>query len=193
MSQALLFGRRWTKRQVCKPASIGFSSSTKQLAGVIDMDWAKLQVMTTIDYAHDSWITTFMSGALNYQVVHHLFPHISQVCNSRVLMSLLISTQLFFWFILDSLPPNRANRSEDLRRIQSAICGLTFFLGRPQGPLALSPRDGNSFASWVLKFQPTALFSLAIQGNKKLFIAARHEARMANYLSFTHPLGHHSL
>ncbi len=42
------------------------------------MDWAKLQVMTAIDYAHGSWLTTFLSGALNHQVVHHLFPHISQ-------------------------------------------------------------------------------------------------------------------
>lgn len=46
--------------------------------GMIDMDWAKLQVMTTIDYAHGSWLTTFLSGALNHQVVHHLFPNISQ-------------------------------------------------------------------------------------------------------------------
>lgn len=55
---------------------------------MIDMDWAKLQVMTTIDYAHGSWLTTFLSGALNHQVVHHLFPNISQV-QPPLLFSLL--------------------------------------------------------------------------------------------------------
>jgi len=38
-----------------------------------------MQVCTTLDYAHDSWFTTFFTGALNYQVTHHLFPCISQV------------------------------------------------------------------------------------------------------------------
>jgi len=47
--------------------------------GLVDMDWAKMQVETTIDYAHDSWLTTFATGALNYQVTHHLFPQISQI------------------------------------------------------------------------------------------------------------------
>jgi len=46
--------------------------------GVVDMDWAELQIRSTIDYAHDSKLVTFMSGGLNYQVVHHLFPYISQ-------------------------------------------------------------------------------------------------------------------
>lgn len=47
--------------------------------GLVDMDWAELQITSTIDYAHDSALVTFMSGALNYQVVHHLFPYVSQV------------------------------------------------------------------------------------------------------------------
>jgi len=47
--------------------------------GVVDMDWAEMQVRTTLDYGHDSWLTTFFTGALNYQVTHHLFPYISQI------------------------------------------------------------------------------------------------------------------
>jgi len=43
------------------------------------MDWAEMQICTTLDYAHDSWLTTFFTGALNYQVTHHLFPYISQI------------------------------------------------------------------------------------------------------------------
>lgn len=40
-------------------------------------EWAALQVESTVDYAHDSWLFTFLSGTLNYQTVHHLFPSIS--------------------------------------------------------------------------------------------------------------------
>jgi len=47
--------------------------------GIVNMDWAEMQIATTMDYAHGDWWTTFFTGALNYQVTHHLFPYISQV------------------------------------------------------------------------------------------------------------------
>jgi fatty acid desaturase len=46
--------------------------------GPSEEEWAKLQVKTTVDYAHGNWLTTFLCGALNYQTVHHLFPCVSQ-------------------------------------------------------------------------------------------------------------------
>lgn len=45
---------------------------------VLDDSWAVNQVKTSLDYGHDSRITTYLSGALNYQVEHHLFPGFSQ-------------------------------------------------------------------------------------------------------------------
>jgi len=47
--------------------------------GRVNMDWAEMQLSTTLDYAHGSYWTTVLTGALNYQVVHHLFPYISQL------------------------------------------------------------------------------------------------------------------
>ena len=41
-------------------------------------EWAINQMHTSVDYGHDSWLATFLSGALNYQSVHHLFPSVSQ-------------------------------------------------------------------------------------------------------------------
>ncbi|CZR63808.1 related to Delta(5) fatty acid desaturase [Phialocephala subalpina] len=41
-------------------------------------DWAKLQIESSMDFAHGSWFTTFMVGSLNYQAVHHLLPYVSQ-------------------------------------------------------------------------------------------------------------------
>ena len=45
---------------------------------VIDEEWAKLQVKTSVDYAHGSVWDTFFTGGLNYQTTHHLMPAISQ-------------------------------------------------------------------------------------------------------------------
>jgi cytochrome b involved in lipid metabolism len=58
------------------PSAVLASVQTK--SAFVNVDWAVMQVTTTIDYAHDSWLTTKLTGALNYQVVHHLFPEISQ-------------------------------------------------------------------------------------------------------------------
>merc|ERR1712113_646750 len=45
---------------------------------LIKGEWAKLQIETSVDYGHQSWMCTFWSGALNYQSIHHLFPSVSQ-------------------------------------------------------------------------------------------------------------------
>jgi fatty acid desaturase len=42
-------------------------------------EWAVSQVKSSVDYAHKNFVTTFLCGALNYQVTHHLFPTVSQV------------------------------------------------------------------------------------------------------------------
>eukprot|EP00611_Tribonema_gayanum_P013836 TRINITY_DN25059_c0_g1_i1.p1 TRINITY_DN25059_c0_g1~~TRINITY_DN25059_c0_g1_i1.p1 ORF type:complete len:507 (-),score=108.53 TRINITY_DN25059_c0_g1_i1:413-1861(-) len=44
----------------------------------ISDEWAVSQVKSSVDYGHDSWLTAFFSGALNYQVTHHLYPGVSQ-------------------------------------------------------------------------------------------------------------------
>ncbi len=46
--------------------------------GVLARPWAESQVATGVDYAHHSVAAAWWSGALNYQIEHHLFPGISQ-------------------------------------------------------------------------------------------------------------------
>jgi hypothetical protein len=36
--------------------------------------WAKAQVAAALDYGHDSALTTFMTGGLNVQGLHHCLP-----------------------------------------------------------------------------------------------------------------------
>nr|AGS55977.1 delta-5 desaturase [Pythium aphanidermatum] len=49
-----------------------------EAAEEIKDEWAISQVKSSVDYAHGSFFTTFLAGALNYQVTHHLFPGVSQ-------------------------------------------------------------------------------------------------------------------
>uniref|UniRef100_A0AAV1T9D4 Cytochrome b5 heme-binding domain-containing protein n=1 Tax=Peronospora matthiolae TaxID=2874970 RepID=A0AAV1T9D4_9STRA len=44
----------------------------------INDEWAISQVKSSVDYGHGSPLTAFLTGALNYQVTHHLFPGVSQ-------------------------------------------------------------------------------------------------------------------
>jgi acyl-lipid (8-3)-desaturase len=46
----------------------------KDGAGQIAGSWAAKQVATSADFAHGSAFWTHISGGLNYQIVHHLFP-----------------------------------------------------------------------------------------------------------------------
>lgn len=46
-------------------------------AGTTSKEWAALQVEGSVDYGHDSLAHLLLSGTLNYQTVHHLFPSVA--------------------------------------------------------------------------------------------------------------------
>jgi len=45
----------------------------------IQSEWAIHQVLTTVNFATDNRLVTWLLGGLNYQMIHHLFPKISHV------------------------------------------------------------------------------------------------------------------
>jgi linoleoyl-CoA desaturase len=45
----------------------------------IDDEWAIAQVKTTVDFAPKNLFLNWYLGGLNYQVVHHLFPHVCHI------------------------------------------------------------------------------------------------------------------
>jgi len=45
----------------------------------LDKEWASHQVATTADFAMSSASANWFCGGLNFQVIHHLFPHVSHV------------------------------------------------------------------------------------------------------------------
>jgi linoleoyl-CoA desaturase len=44
-----------------------------------DVEWATHQLRTSVDFARGNPFLTFFLGGLNYQAIHHLFPHVSHV------------------------------------------------------------------------------------------------------------------
>ena len=50
---------------------------TRDASGKVPCSWAVQQLTSSADFAHDSWFWTHLSGGLNYQAVHHLFPGVA--------------------------------------------------------------------------------------------------------------------
>jgi len=42
-------------------------------------EWIRHQLRTTVDFAPKNWFLTFYFGGINYQVEHHLWPHICHI------------------------------------------------------------------------------------------------------------------
>jgi len=64
--------------QVSHISTEAFFPCSEKLDPTLKDEWAVIQVITSVDYGHENGIWAFLSGALNYQSVHHLFPGVSQ-------------------------------------------------------------------------------------------------------------------
>lgn len=47
--------------------------------GTVEESWAVHQMYTTADFARNNPLVTFLCGGLNFQIEHHLFPHVCHV------------------------------------------------------------------------------------------------------------------
>ena len=52
--------------------------------GAVDNNWAVHQLTTTANYSAKSGVFSWLIGGLNYQVEHHLFPHICHVHYKKI-------------------------------------------------------------------------------------------------------------
>jgi len=64
--------------QVSHISTEAFFPGNDKIEPSLKEEWAVIQVITSVDYGHNSFLQTFLAGALNYQTIHHLFPGISQ-------------------------------------------------------------------------------------------------------------------
>jgi linoleoyl-CoA desaturase len=47
--------------------------------GIVESDWAVHELATTSNFGRNNWLLTWYVGGLNFQIEHHLFPHICHV------------------------------------------------------------------------------------------------------------------
>ena len=52
--------------------------------GIIENNWAVHQMYTTTNFAPNNKILSWFIGGLNYQIEHHLFPHVCHIHYSKI-------------------------------------------------------------------------------------------------------------
>jgi linoleoyl-CoA desaturase len=52
--------------------------------GIVENDWAVHELATTANFGRNNWLLTWYVGGLNFQIEHHLFPHICHVHYSAI-------------------------------------------------------------------------------------------------------------
>jgi linoleoyl-CoA desaturase len=52
--------------------------------GIVESDWAVHELATTANFGRNNWLLTWYVGGLNFQIEHHLFPHICHVHYSAI-------------------------------------------------------------------------------------------------------------
>ena len=52
--------------------------------GIVETDWAVHELATTSNFGRNNWLLTWYVGGLNFQIEHHLFPHICHVHYSAI-------------------------------------------------------------------------------------------------------------
>jgi linoleoyl-CoA desaturase len=50
----------------------------------VNNQWAAHQLSTTLNFANNKKVFSWLIGGLNFQVEHHLFPHISHIHYSKI-------------------------------------------------------------------------------------------------------------
>ena len=58
---------------------VGIDFPEPDSEGNMEMPWAVHQMHTTANFSPNSPVATFLCGGLNYQVEHHLFPHVCHI------------------------------------------------------------------------------------------------------------------
>ena len=91
--------------------------------GVIHADWAAHEVMTTANFARNNRLLNWYIGGLNFQIEHHLFPHICHIHYSSI-APIVERTAVEHGLVYNMKPTLRAAVMSHVRRLRE--------LGRPE-------------------------------------------------------------
>ena len=99
----------------------------------IHTDWAVHEVLTTADFARNNRFLNWYVGGLNFQIEHHLFPHICHV-HYRKIAPIVERTAREFGLTYNLKPTLFAALASHVRRLRT--------LGRPQLVPVVVPSKG---------------------------------------------------
>lgn len=96
-------------------------------SGVIDSDWAVHELHTTSDFARNNLFLNWYVGGLNFQIEHHLFPHICHI-HYRKIAPIVEKTAIEHGLSYNLKPTFFAALKSHVRRLKE--------LGKPVMPVA---------------------------------------------------------
>lgn len=90
--------------------------------GIVESDWAVHELNTTADFARNNHILNWYVGGLNFQIEHHLFPHICHI-HYRKIAPIVEKTAKEYGLVYNLKPSFRAALRSHIRTLK--------LLGRP--------------------------------------------------------------
>jgi linoleoyl-CoA desaturase len=69
----------------------------------IDTEWAVHEIQTTVNFAPGNKVLNWYAGGLNFQIEHHLFPHICHI-HYPAISSIVQQTCTEFGLVYNSIP-----------------------------------------------------------------------------------------
>jgi linoleoyl-CoA desaturase len=85
--------------------------------GVIENDWAIHELLTTADFGRNNRFLTWYSGGLNFQIEHHLFPHICHIHYHKI-APIVEKTAKEFGYPYNAKPSLLAALASHIRRLK---------------------------------------------------------------------------
>jgi linoleoyl-CoA desaturase len=85
--------------------------------GVIDSDWAVHELRTTANFARNSRVLNWYIGGLNFQIEHHLFPHICHL-HYRAIAPIVERTALEYGLVYNGKASLAAAIGSHVRRLR---------------------------------------------------------------------------
>jgi linoleoyl-CoA desaturase len=85
--------------------------------GVIENDWAIHELLTTADFGRNNRFLTWYSGGLNFQIEHHLFPHICHIHYHQI-APIVEKTAKEFGYPYNAKPSLLAALASHIRRLK---------------------------------------------------------------------------
>lgn len=95
----------------------GVGQPHEETTGVIENDWMVHELQTTANFARKNRLLSWYTGGLNYQIEHHLFPHICHV-HYKHIAPIVEKTAKEYGYVYKENPTFRVALASHVRRLK---------------------------------------------------------------------------